>query len=128
MPAAARVPTLAPPLRRPAPGHGGRGHGRHHCLGAQRARIEGQEASGGLLARRPGRPPGRSPDAGRAARRDHAARLARAGCHDDAELAAGLRNGTLDPSDDAVVAALRSGTLGRLAVANPRYPVTRPSG
>jgi cytochrome P450 len=30
------------------------GHGLHHCLGAQLARIEGQEAIGRLLARRPG--------------------------------------------------------------------------
>jgi cytochrome P450 len=29
------------------------GHGLHHCLGAQLARIEGQEAIGRLLARRP---------------------------------------------------------------------------
>ena len=60
--------------------------------------------------------------------RDHAAALARAGCHDDAELAAGLRQGRFRPDDEAVAAALRSGTLGRLAVANPRYPITRPSG
>ena len=30
------------------------GHGVHHCLGAQLARIEGQEAIGRFLARRPG--------------------------------------------------------------------------
>ena len=30
------------------------GHGLHHCLGAQLARIEGQEAIARLLARRPG--------------------------------------------------------------------------
>ncbi|MFC5061650.1 phosphotransferase family protein [Actinomycetospora atypica] len=58
--------------------------------------------------------------------RDHAAALARTGCHDDAELAAGLRSGTLRLDDEAVAAAVRSGTLGRLAVANPRYPITRP--
>ena len=39
---------------RDAPGHVGLGHGLHHCLGAQLARIEGQEAIGVLLARRPG--------------------------------------------------------------------------
>ncbi len=47
------------------------------------------------------------------------------GCADDAELAAGLRAGALDPHDDDVRAAVRSGTLTRLAVANPRYPFPR---
>jgi len=38
---------------REAGGHVAFGHGLHHCLGAQLARIEGQEAIGLLLARRP---------------------------------------------------------------------------
>jgi cytochrome P450 len=38
---------------RDASGHVAFGHGLHHCLGAQLARIEGQEAIGLLLARRP---------------------------------------------------------------------------
>jgi cytochrome P450 len=35
-------------------GHMAFGHGLHHCLGAQLARIEGQEAIGKLIQRRPG--------------------------------------------------------------------------
>jgi cytochrome P450 len=38
---------------RDASGHVAFGHGLHHCLGAQLARIEGQEAIRLLLARRP---------------------------------------------------------------------------
>ncbi len=38
---------------REAAGHVAFGHGLHHCLGAQLARIEGQEAISLLLARRP---------------------------------------------------------------------------
>jgi cytochrome P450 len=38
---------------RDASGHVAFGHGLHHCLGAQLARIEGQVAIGALLARRP---------------------------------------------------------------------------
>jgi cytochrome P450 len=34
---------------RDAGGHAAFGHGLHHCLGAQLARIEGQEAIGALL-------------------------------------------------------------------------------
>ena len=40
-------------IDRDAGGHVAFGHGLHHCLGAQLARIEGQEAIGMLLRRRP---------------------------------------------------------------------------
>ncbi|WP_051085908.1 phosphotransferase family protein [Actinomycetospora chiangmaiensis] len=59
-------------------------------------------------------------------RRQHLDRLADAGCPDDVALVAGLRDGSLDPDDEAVSAAVRSSTLTRLAVANPRYPQPRP--
>ena len=55
----------------------------------------------------------------------HRELLAAVGCTDDAALAAALRSGRLDPHDDDVRAAVRSGTLTRLAVADPRYPFTR---
>jgi cytochrome P450 len=41
-------------IDRDAGGHVAFGHGLHHCLGAQLARIEGQVAIGMLLQRRPG--------------------------------------------------------------------------
>ncbi|MFF4582028.1 cytochrome P450 [Streptomyces sp. NPDC001389] len=41
-------------IRRPSNQHIGFGHGVHHCLGAPLARMELQEALGGLLARFPG--------------------------------------------------------------------------
>ncbi|WP_329192472.1 MULTISPECIES: cytochrome P450 [unclassified Streptomyces] len=41
-------------IRRPANQHLGFGHGVHHCLGAQLARMELQEALGALLLRFPG--------------------------------------------------------------------------
>lgn len=40
-------------VERDASGHTAFGHGLHHCLGAQLARIEAQEAVGALLERRP---------------------------------------------------------------------------
>lgn len=49
-------------LDRDPSGHLAFGHGLHHCLGAQLARIEGQEALGALLARRPGLAPAVDPD------------------------------------------------------------------
>jgi cytochrome P450 len=47
---------------RDAAGHLAFGHGLHHCLGAQLARIEGQEAIGALLSRRPDIAPAVDPD------------------------------------------------------------------
>jgi aminoglycoside phosphotransferase (APT) family kinase protein len=53
----------------------------------------------------------------------HRARLAGlgSGIADQADLAAGLRAGTVDPADPIVVAAVRSSVTDRLLVANPRY-------
>jgi aminoglycoside phosphotransferase (APT) family kinase protein len=54
-------------------------------------------------------------------REEHRRRLAGIGCADDAALAAGIRDGTIDPGDGAVVDVVRRAVLARLAVANPRY-------
>ncbi|WP_246127693.1 phosphotransferase family protein [Amycolatopsis rhizosphaerae] len=51
----------------------------------------------------------------------HAERLATLGVANQAELAAALRHGRLDPDDPAVLAAVRAGVTDRLLVANPRY-------
>ncbi len=60
-------------------------------------------------------------DAGSRDRDEHRARLAGIGCADDAELAAGIRDGAIDPDDAAVADVVRRAVLARLAVANPRY-------
>jgi aminoglycoside phosphotransferase (APT) family kinase protein len=53
--------------------------------------------------------------------RRHQARLAALGCHDDAELCAAIRDGTLDDRFGAVTAAVRDMTADKLTVANPRH-------
>ena len=52
---------------------------------------------------------------------DHADRLARLGCTDDAELAARIRAGELDDRYPELLAVLRASVADKLAVANPRY-------
>jgi len=52
---------------------------------------------------------------------DHAARLAELGLASDAELAAGIRAGVFDDRIEAVVSAVRSAVVDKLAVANPTY-------
>ncbi|TCP53561.1 aminoglycoside phosphotransferase (APT) family kinase protein [Tamaricihabitans halophyticus] len=53
--------------------------------------------------------------------RRHRGRLDTLGVGTHAELAAGLRSQLLDPTDPAVVAAVRAAVTDRLLVANPRY-------
>jgi hypothetical protein len=53
--------------------------------------------------------------------RAHAARLARLGMRDDAELCEAIRSGSLDDRMDEVMAAVRARVVDRLRVANPRY-------
>lgn len=53
--------------------------------------------------------------------RRHAARLARLGVVDDAELAAGIRAGRFDDRLDEVRALVWDSVRDKLAVANPRY-------
>ena len=61
----------------------------------------------------------------------HAARLARLGMRDDAELAAAIRSGDLDGRYDEVLEIVREAVLAKLAVANPDYAeasVDEPTG
>ena len=51
----------------------------------------------------------------------HAARLSSLGVSDDAELAAAIRDGSLDDRSDEVVDAVRASVRDKLAVANPGY-------
>jgi hypothetical protein len=51
----------------------------------------------------------------------HARRLARLGVHDDAELAAAIRSGSLDDRYHEVLEVVRQAVADKLAVANPGY-------
>jgi Domain of unknown function (DUF6285) len=51
----------------------------------------------------------------------HAARMAAFGVADEAELAAGIRDGRLDWRDPELRAAVRATVDDKLAVANPKY-------
>jgi Domain of unknown function (DUF6285) len=53
--------------------------------------------------------------------RAHAARLARLGMRDDAELCAAIRSGALEDRMREVSDAVRARAVDRLRVANPRY-------
>ena len=50
----------------------------------------------------------------------NAARLAELGCADDAELAARIRDGSIDAADPRVLDAVRAAVRDKLAVADPR--------
>ncbi|GAA2133480.1 phosphotransferase family protein [Actinomadura napierensis] len=58
---------------------------------------------------------------GEAHKAAHAARLRELGCETDADLAAAIREGTLDARRDEVVAAIRAAIVDKLTVANPRH-------
>jgi hypothetical protein len=60
-------------------------------------------------------------DLGPELERAHAARLARLGMRDDAELCEAIRSGSLDDRMDEVLAAVRARVVDRLGVANPRW-------
>jgi hypothetical protein len=51
----------------------------------------------------------------------HAAALASVGCHDERELALGIRERRLDARDERVLAAVRDTVRAKLEVANPTY-------
>jgi hypothetical protein len=52
---------------------------------------------------------------------EHAARLARLGVADEAQLAEAIRSGSLDSRLEEVRAVVRSTVVDKLAVANPGY-------
>ena len=66
--------------------------------------------------------------AGDRQRSEHHERLAGLGVADDAELAAAIRSGAVEPGSPALVEALWETTLAKVAVANPEYlePDDRP--
>jgi aminoglycoside phosphotransferase (APT) family kinase protein len=88
--------------------------------GDERTRYLARVAATGLAAVR------RELRVGDAERAAHTARLAALGCRDDAELAAGLRAGTLAATDPAVVEAVRAATTARVMMSNPRYLAAPP--
>jgi aminoglycoside phosphotransferase (APT) family kinase protein len=51
----------------------------------------------------------------------HRKRLAALGCHDDAELCAKIRDGSLDHRFEDVAAAVRAAAIDKLTVANPAH-------
>ena len=51
----------------------------------------------------------------------HQARLDDLGVHDDAQLAAAIRNGDLDDRLDEVIDTVRASVIAKLKVANPAY-------
>jgi aminoglycoside phosphotransferase (APT) family kinase protein len=54
-------------------------------------------------------------------RAEHRARLEALGCADDAELAAGIRGGSLPSDGPDVIAAVRASVTAQVRVANPKY-------
>lgn len=88
--------------------------------GDERSRYLARVAATGLAAVR------RELRLGDDERAAHAARLAALGCRDDAELAAGIRRGTLDVEDAALVEAVRALTTARVMMSNPRYLAAPP--
>ena len=50
----------------------------------------------------------------------HAARLRELGCANDAELAARIRDGTIDAADPQVLKSVRAAVRDKLAIADPR--------
>jgi len=54
---------------------------------------------------------------------EHAARLARLGCADDAGVAAAIRSGELDGRLDEVRTLVRASVVDKLRVANPKHLV-----
>jgi aminoglycoside phosphotransferase (APT) family kinase protein len=63
----------------------------------------------------------RESQTGCAARRELGARLARAGFETESDLALAIRDGSADPVDADIAAAISTAVGLRLAVANPRY-------
>jgi len=51
----------------------------------------------------------------------HRKRLAALGCHDDAELCAAIRDGSLDHRSAEVAEAVTAAAVDKLTVANPRH-------
>ncbi|MFV0317795.1 MAG: phosphotransferase family protein [Microthrixaceae bacterium] len=90
-------------------------------LDGQRRRLSGSEAFHMRVARNVVDMVRREVELADVLAARHDARLARLGVADDAELADGIRSGSIDPADTTLIAEVRASVRDKLAVSHPGY-------